>query len=107
MEILEGVFKMISLEILRLEMNYLKQIIEDVIGCKASGEIVEAIQILILYFLNPKNYDTFCLSNLQTIEHYLNQIQQELEPYEYESLLNNISAIRILMKKVKTEVSKY
>ncbi|TCU79334.1 hypothetical protein EV204_101313 [Tissierella praeacuta] len=97
---------MISLEILRLEMNYLKQVIEDVIGCKASEEIVEAIEILILYFLNPKNYDTFCLSNLQTIEQYLNQIQQEVELYKYKLLLNNISTIIIFMEKVKTEIPK-
>ncbi|QSQ08240.1 hypothetical protein H0A61_00560 [Koleobacter methoxysyntrophicus] len=34
---------MINLEVFRLELNYLKQVVKDVIGCKASGEIAETI----------------------------------------------------------------
>jgi hypothetical protein len=96
---------MINLEVLRLELNYLQQVIKDVIGCKASGEIAETIELLVLCFLNPKNYNTFCLSNLQTIEQYLNQIQQKVESCEYKLLLNNIPTIRTFLEKVKFEMS--
>lgn len=97
---------MINLEVFRLELNYLKQVIKGIIGDKASREIGEAIELLVLCFLNPKNYDTFCLSNLQAIEQYLNQIHQEVEPCEYKLLLNNIPTIRIFMEKVKSEIPK-
>jgi hypothetical protein len=97
---------MINLEVLRIELNYLQQVIKDVIGCKASGEIAETIELLVLCFLNPKNYDTYCLSNLQTIEQYLNQIQQKTEPYEYKLMLNNIPTIRNFLEKVKFEMPK-
>ena len=92
---------MINLEVFRLELNYLKQVIKDIIGDKASGELGEAIELLVLCFLNPKNYNTFCLSNLQTIEQYLNQIQNKIEPSKYQLLLNNIPTIRIFLEKVK------
>ena len=98
---------MINLEVLRIELNYLQQVIKDVIGCKASGEIAETIELLVLCFLNPKNYDTYCLSNLQTIEQYLNQIHQKMESNEYNLLLNNIPTIMIFIEKVRTEVPKY
>ena len=91
---------MINLEVFRLELNYLKQVIKDIIGDKASGELGEAIELLVLCFLNPKNYDTYCLSNLQTIEQYLNQIQHEIEPDKYQLLMNNIPTIRIFIDKV-------
>lgn len=98
---------MINLEVFRLELNYLQQVIKDVIGCKASGEIAETIELLVLCFLNPKNYDTYCLSNLQTIEQYLNQIQQKVESCEYKLLLNNIPTIRIFLEKVKSEIPRF
>lgn len=97
---------MINLEVLRIELNYLQQVIKDVIGCKASGEIAETIELLVLCFLNPKNYDTYCLSNIQTIEQYINQIQQKTEPYEYKLMLNNIPTIRNFLEKVKFEMTK-
>lgn len=96
---------MINLEVFRLELNYLKQVIKGIIGDKASKELGEAIELLVLCFLNPKNYSTFCLSNLQTIEQYLNQIQQKVESCEYKLLLNNIPTIRIFLEKVKFEMS--
>ena len=103
---MRGVVEMINLEILRLELNYLKQVIKDIIGDKASGELGEAIELLVLCFLNPKNYDTYCLSNLQTIEQYINQIQHEIEPDKYQLLMNNIPTIRIFIEKVKFEIPK-
>jgi len=102
----EGVVAMINLEVFRLELNYLKQVVKDVIGCKASGEIAETIELLVLCFLNPKNYDTYCLSNLQTIEQYLNQIQNEIEPSKYHFLMNNMPTIRNFLEKIKFEMSK-
>ena len=103
--LLRGVVIMINLEVFRLELNYLQQVIKDVIGCKASGEIAETIELLVLCFLNPKNYDTYCLSNLQTIEQYLNQIQNEIEPSKYQLLMNNMPTIRNFLEKVKFEIS--
>ena len=98
---------MINLEVFRLELNYLKQVIKDIIGDKASGELGEAIELLVLCFLNPKNYDTYCLSNLQTVEQYLNQIQNKLEPSKYQLLLKNIPTIRTFLEKVIFEMPKY
>ncbi|SKA87569.1 hypothetical protein SAMN05443428_10826 [Caloramator quimbayensis] len=97
---------MINLEVLRIELNYLQQVIKGIIGDKASREIGEAIKLLVLCFLNPKNYSTFCLLNLQMIEQYLNQIHQKMESNEYKLLMNNIPTIRIFMEKVKSEIPK-
>ncbi|MDH7565945.1 MAG: hypothetical protein QHH06_05630 [Clostridiales bacterium] len=97
---------MINLEVLRLELNYLQQAVKDILGNKVAEEIGEAIELLVLCFLNPKNYDTFCLSNLQAIEQYLNQIHQKMESNEYKLLMNNIPTIRIFMEKVKSEIPK-
>lgn len=96
---------MINLEVLRIELNYLQQVIKGIIGDKASRELGEAIELLVLCFLNPKNYDTYCLSNLQTIEQYLKQTQQKLTPYEHKQMINNIPSIRNLLEKVKLEMS--
>jgi len=95
----------INLEVFRIELNYLQQVIKGIIGDKASRELGEAIELLVLCFLNPKNYNTFCLSNLQTIEQYLNQIQNKIEPSKYQLLLNNIPTIKTFLEKVKLEMS--
>ena len=97
---------MINLEVLRLELNYLQQVIKGIIGDKASRELGEAIELLVLCFLNPKNYSTFCLLNLQMIEQYLNQIQNKIESSKYQLLLNNIPTIRTFLEKVKFEMPK-
>jgi hypothetical protein len=99
------VVDVINLEVFRIELNYLQQVIKGIIGDKASRELGEAIELLVLCFLNPKNYNTFCLSNLQTIEQYLNQIQNKIEPSKYQLLLNNIPTIKTFLEKVKLEMS--
>ena len=95
---------MINLEVFRLELNSLKQVIKDIIGDKALRELSKAIEALTLYFLNPATYNSLSLSNIQTIEQYLNQIQQKLTPYEYKQMLNNIPTIRNFLEKVKLEM---
>jgi hypothetical protein len=45
------VVEVINLEVFGIELNYLKQAVKSIIETKASGEITEAIEILIL-FLN-------------------------------------------------------
>jgi len=97
---------MINLEILRLELNYLKQVIKFILGDKVSSEINKAITALIISFLSPNAYDSLSLSYLQTIEQYINQIQHEIEPDKYQLLMNNIPTIRIFMEKVKSEIPK-
>lgn len=97
---------MINLEVFRLELNYLKQVAKGILGDKASGEISEAITALVTCFLYPNTYDSLSLSYLQTIEQYLNQIQQEMEPCEYKLLLNNIPTIKTFIEKVRTEIPK-
>jgi len=100
------VVEMINLEVFRLELNYLKQVAKGILGDKASGEISEAITALVTCFLYPNTYDSLSLSYLQTIEQYINQIQQEIEPDKYQLLMNNIPTIRIFMEKVKSEIPK-
>lgn len=95
---------MINLEVFRLELNYLQQAVKDILGDKVAEEIGEAIETLTLYFLNPSTYNSLSLSNLQTIEQYLNQIQQKLTPYEYKQMFNNIPTIRNFLEKVKLEM---
>jgi len=97
---------MINFEVFRLELNYLKQVVKDIIGDKASSELGEAIEMLILYFLNPTSCNSLSLSYIQTIEKYLNQIQPKIEPGKYQLLMNNIPTIRIFIEKVKSEIPK-
>lgn len=97
---------MINLEILRLELNYLKQAVKGILGDKVSGEIGEAIEALTIYFLNPATYNSLSLSHLQTIEQYLCQVEQKAEPYEYKLILNNIPIIRNFLEKIKFEMTK-
>mgnify|MGYP000412475324 CR=1 FL=1 len=96
---------MINLEILRLELNYLKQVIKFILGDKVSSEINKAITALIISFLSPNAYDSLSFSYIQTIEQYLRQTQQKLTPYEYKQMLNNIPTIRNFIEKVKFEMS--
>mgnify|MGYP000851230076 CR=1 FL=1 len=96
---------MINLEVLRIELNYLQQVIKSIIGDKVSREISEAITALVTCFLNPSTYNSLSLSNLQTIEQYLNQIQNKIESSKYQLLLNNIPTIRTFLEKVKFEMS--
>ena len=98
---------MINLEILRLELNYLGQVVKSILGNKASREISEAITSLVISFLYPNTYDSLSLSYIQMIEQYLNQIQQEIEPDKYQLLMNNIPTIRIFMEKVKSEIPRF
>jgi hypothetical protein len=100
------VVDVINLEVFRIELNYLQQVIKSIIGDKVSREISEAITALVTCFLNPSTYDSSLFSYIQTIEQYINQIQKEFEPYEYKLLMNNIPTIRIFMEKVKTEIPK-
>ncbi len=97
---------MINLEVFRLELNYLQQVIKSIIGDKVSREISEAITALVTCFLNPSTYNSLSLSNLQTIEQYLNQIQNKIESSKYQLLLNNIPTIRTFLEKVKFEMPK-
>lgn len=55
---------MINLEVFRLELNYLKQVVKGILGDKVSGEIGEAIEALTLYFLNPATYNSLSLLTL-------------------------------------------
>ena len=97
---------MINLEVFRLELNYLKQVVKGIIGDKASSKLCEAIEMLILYFLNPTNCDSLSLTYIQAIDKYLNQIQHEIASYEYKLLLNNIPTIIIFIERVKSEIPK-
>jgi len=97
---------MINLEVLRIELNYLQQVVGKELGNKDARKLSEAITGLVTCFLNPSTYDSSLFSYIQTIEQYINQIQKEFEPYEYKLLMNNIPTIRIFMEKVKTEIPK-
>ncbi|MDD3724614.1 MAG: hypothetical protein PHV83_03690 [Bacteroidales bacterium] len=97
---------MINLEVLRLELNYLQQVVNRTLGNKDARKLGEVITALVTCFLKPTTYDSFSLSHLQAIEQYLNQIQQEVEPCEYKLLLNNIPTIRNFLEKIKFEISK-
>jgi len=44
---------MINLEILRIELNYLKQVVEKELGNKDARKLSEAITALATCFLNP------------------------------------------------------
>mgnify|MGYP001111571676 CR=1 FL=1 len=96
---------MINLEVLRIELNYLQQVVGKELGNKDARKLSEAITALVTCFLNPSTYNSLSLSNLQTIEQYLNQIQNKIEPSKYQLLLNNIPTIKTFLEKVKLEMS--
>jgi len=98
---------MINLEILRIELNYLKQVVEKELGNKDVRKLSEAIATLVTCFLYPNTYDSLSLSYIQIVEQYLCQVQQKIELHEYKLLLNNISTIITFMEKVKFEMPKY
>lgn len=98
---------MINLEVLGLELNYLKQVIRGILGDTVSTEIDKAIIILVASFLSPKTYESTSLSCIRTIEQYLNLIQKKIEPYDFRLLINNISTVKFLIDKVKFELYKY
>jgi hypothetical protein len=97
---------MINLEVLRLELNYLQQVVNRTLGNMDARKLGKTITILVTCFLNPTTYDSLSLSHLQAVEQYLNQIQQEVEPCEYKRLLNNIPTIGNFLEKIKFEISK-
>ena len=97
---------MINLEVLRLELNYLQQVVNRTLGNMDARKLGKTITVLVTCFLNPTTYDSLSLSHLQAVEQYLNQIQQEVEPCEYKRLLNNIPTIGNFLEKIKFEISK-
>ncbi|WIV12824.1 hypothetical protein [Proteiniborus sp. MB09-C3] len=97
---------MINLEVLRLELNYLQQVVNRTLGNMDARKLGKAIMVLVTCFFKPTTYDSLSLSHLQAVEQYLNQIQQKVEPCEYKLLLNNISTIRIFLEKINFEISK-
>ena len=97
---------MINLEVLRLELNYLEQVVGKELGNKDARKLSEAITGLVTCFLNPATYYSLSLSYIQIVEQYLCQVQQKTEPYEYKLMLNNIPTIRNFLEKVKFEMPK-
>ncbi|MEN2775214.1 hypothetical protein ABCY62_09230 [Acetivibrio clariflavus] len=96
---------MINLEVFRIELNYLQQVVGKELGNKDARKLSEAITGLVTCFLNPATYYSLSLSYIQIVEQYLCQVQQKTEPYEYKLMLNNIPTIRNFLKKVKLEMS--
>ncbi|WP_213818988.1 hypothetical protein [Garciella nitratireducens] len=97
---------MINLEVLRIELNYLQQVVGKELGNKDARKLSEAITGLVTCFLNPATYYSLSLSYIQIVEQYLCQVQQKTEPYEYKLMLNNIPTIRNFIEKVKFEMPK-
>ena len=97
---------MINLEVFRLELNYLQQVVGKELGNKDARKLSEAITGLVTCFLNPATYYSLSFPYIEAVEQYLSQIQQEIELHEYKLLLNNISTIITFIEKVKTEVPK-
>jgi len=95
----------INLEVFRIELNYLQQVVGKELGNKDARKLSEAITGLVTCFLNPATYYSLSLSYIQIVEQYLCQVQQKTEPYEYKLMLNNIPTIRNFLKKVKLEMS--
>jgi hypothetical protein len=56
---------------------------------------------------NIEGITSLSISHLQTIEQYLNQIQQTLDLDDYQLLMNNIPTIKTFLGKVKIEIPKY
>ena len=97
---------MINLEVFRLELNYLKQVVGKELVNKDARKLSEAITALVTCFLNPATYYSLSFPYIEAVEQYLSQIQQEIELHEYKLSLNNISTIITFIEKVKTEVPK-
>ena len=97
---------MINLEVFRIELNYLQQVVGKELGNKDARKLSEAITGLVTCFLNPATYYSLSLSYIQIVEQYLCQVQQKTEPYEYKLMLNNIPTIRNFIEKVKFEMPK-
>ena len=97
---------MINLEILRIELNYLKQVVGEKLGDRDARKLSEAITALVTCFLNSASYYSLSFPYIEAVEQYLSQIQQKIELHEYKLLLNNISTIITFIEKVKTEVPK-
>jgi|SRR5690554_4092628 len=97
---------MIDLEILRLELNYLKTGVREMIGESEEREIGEAINLLVFCFLNPTNYTSPDISKaIQLIKEHLGVIQEVMGPNEYEIIKSNLITIGSLLKRLKFESS--
>jgi hypothetical protein len=96
----------INLEVFRIELNYLQQVVGKELGNKDARKLSEAITGLVTCFLNPATYYSLSLSYIQIVEQCLCQVQQKTEPHEYKLMLNNIPTIRNFLEKVKFEMPK-
>lgn len=95
---------MINLEVLRLELNYLKTGVKGVMGKNATEEVGEAINLLVSYFLNPSTYTFPDVHNvIQLLENYLLLIKEAIGPHEYEIFKSNLTTIGTLIDKIKFE----
>jgi hypothetical protein len=61
---------MINLEVFRLELNYLKQVVGKELGNKDARKLSDAITTLVTCFLNPATYYSLSLTYIQIVEQY-------------------------------------
>jgi len=66
---------MINLEILRIELNYLKQVVEKELGNKDARKLSEAITALATCFLNPASYYSLSFPYIEAVEYLTTSLQ--------------------------------
>lgn len=93
------------LEILRIEMNYLKTYINTYLANNKAHELEESVLSLITSFMLPNSYDSHCINHIEKFEHILQKLQEVLDDEEYEFLIANTVTLQTLIEKIKFEIS--
>jgi len=88
-----------NLEILRIELNYLKQVVEKELGNKDARKLSEAITALATCFLNPASYYSLSFPYIEAVEAVSKSNSAKNRIHEYKLLLNNISTIITFIEK--------
>lgn len=93
------------LELLRIEMNYLKLYIDIHLNTNLASQLEKSILCIVTSFVSHYSYDSDSINHAERIENIYQQLQQVLDTDEYAFLIANTITILTLLEKIKFEIS--
>ncbi|SHK19898.1 hypothetical protein [Tepidibacter formicigenes] len=98
---------MISIELLRIEFNYLKRCAELNLSKNICKSLDESFMILLTDFILPCHYSHDTQNHINAFENIYALLKNSLTEEYYSHLINDTTNIQKFLKKIEFEISKY
>ncbi|WP_129600771.1 hypothetical protein [Anaerophilus nitritogenes] len=89
------------LELLRIEMNYLKLYINIHLNTNVASQLDKSILCIVTSFVSHYSYDLDIINHAERIENIYQHLHQVLDTDEYAFLIANTMTILTLLEKIK------